>query len=112
MSASAYYERDLYGPINEIHEAAALYSYGTEDEYLAANGLTPDIYDIPAQYRLQHWRKMYGFRQDSYEFEQTEEAQREELIRKIDASVKSMSLRELEALYYELSTKNYISERQ
>ena len=74
LSAPAYYERDLYGPINEIHEAAALYSYGTEDEYLAANGLTPDIYDIPAQYRLQHWRKMYGFRQDSYEFEQTEEA--------------------------------------
>ena len=44
-------------------------------------------------------------------FEQTEEAQREELIRKIDASVKNMTLRELEALYYELSTKNYISER-
>ena len=44
-------------------------------------------------------------------FEQTEEVQREELIRKIEASVKSMSLRELEALYYELSTKNYINER-
>ena len=44
-------------------------------------------------------------------FEQTEEAQREELIRKIEASVKSMSIRELEALYYELSTKNYINER-
>lgn len=44
-------------------------------------------------------------------FEQTEEVQREELIRKIEASVKSMSIRELEALYYELSTKNYINER-
>ena len=44
-------------------------------------------------------------------FEQTEEAQREELIRKIEVSVKSMSLRELEALYYGLSTKNYINER-
>lgn len=44
-------------------------------------------------------------------FEQTEEVQREELIRKIEATVKSMSLRELEALYYELSTKNYIKER-
>ena len=43
--------------------------------------------------------------------ERSEEVQREELIRKIEASVKSMSLRELEALYYELSTKNYISER-
>ena len=44
-------------------------------------------------------------------FEKSEEVQRDELIRKIEASVKSMSLRELEALYYELSTKNYISER-
>ena len=44
-------------------------------------------------------------------FEQTEEAQREELIRKIEASVKSMSTRELEALYNKLSTKNYINER-
>ena len=43
-------------------------------------------------------------------FEQTEESQREELIRKIESSVKSMSLRELEALYYELSTRNYINE--
>ena len=45
-------------------------------------------------------------------FEQSEEVQREELIRKIENSVKSMSLRELEALCYELSTKNYISERE
>ena len=44
-------------------------------------------------------------------FAQSEEMQREELIRKIEASVKGMSLRELEALYYELSTKNYINER-
>ena len=43
-------------------------------------------------------------------FEQTEESQREELIQKIEDSVKSMSLRELEALYYELSTRNYINE--
>ena len=44
-------------------------------------------------------------------FELTEEAQREELIQRIEASVKSMSLRELEAMYYELSTKNHINER-
>ena len=43
-------------------------------------------------------------------FEQTEEAQREELMRKIETSVKSMSIRELEALYYELSTKSYIND--
>ena len=34
-------------------------------------------------------------------FEQSEEVQREELIRKITDSVKNLSLRELEALYYE-----------
>ena len=44
-------------------------------------------------------------------FEQSEEVQREELIRKIENSEKSLSLRELEALYYDLRTKNYISER-
>jgi hypothetical protein len=44
-------------------------------------------------------------------FEQLEEVQRDELIKKIEDTVKSMSIRELEALYYELSTKNYISER-
>lgn len=40
-------------------------------------------------------------------FELTEEAQREELLQKIEASVKKLTLRELEALYYELSTKNF-----
>ena len=43
-------------------------------------------------------------------FEQSEEVQREELLRKITDSVKNLSLRELEALYDELSTKNYINE--
>ena len=43
-------------------------------------------------------------------FEQTEETQREELLQKITASVKNLSLRELEALYYELSTKNYVND--
>ena len=37
-------------------------------------------------------------------FEQSEEILREELIRKIEASVKNMSIRELEALYYEILT--------
>ena len=44
-------------------------------------------------------------------FEQPEDVQREELMRKIETSMKNMSLRELEALYYEMSTKNYINER-
>ena len=43
-------------------------------------------------------------------FEQSDEVQREELLRKITDSVKNLSLRELEALYYEMSTKNYIND--
>ena len=43
-------------------------------------------------------------------FEQSEEFQREELIRKIETTVKNMSLRELEALYYELSTKSFAND--
>ena len=43
-------------------------------------------------------------------FEQTEEVQREELIRKIEHSLESLTLQELEALYYDMSTKNYINE--
>ena len=43
-------------------------------------------------------------------FEQSEEFQREELIRKIEATVKNMSLRELEALYYEMSTKSFAND--
>ena len=38
--------------------------------------------------------------------DKTEEALGE-LIQKIEATVKNMSLRELEALYYELSTKSF-----
>ena len=36
--------------------------------------------------------------------------QREELIRKIEHSLENLTLQELEALYYDISTKNYINE--
>ena len=42
--------------------------------------------------------------------ERSEEAQREELLQKITDSVMNLSLRALEALYYELSTKNFIND--
>ena len=42
--------------------------------------------------------------------ERSEEAQHEELLQKITDFVKKLSLRELEALYYELSTKNFIND--
>ena len=43
-------------------------------------------------------------------FGQSEEYQRKELIRKIELSVEKMTLQELEALYYYMSTKNYIND--
>lgn len=41
---------------------------------------------------------------------QSEEYRREELIRKIENSVEKLTLQELEALYYDMSTKNYIND--
>lgn len=38
-------------------------------------------------------------------YNQSDEYRREELLRKIGRAVEAMSLQELEALYYELSTK-------
>jgi hypothetical protein len=35
---------------------------------------------------------------------------REELIRAIEFSLKKLTVQELEALYYDMSTKNYINE--
>ena len=42
---------------------------------------------------------------------QSEEYRREELIRKIEHAVESLTLQELEALYYDLSTKNNINDQ-
>ena len=39
----------------------------------------------------------------------TEEYRREELMSAIERAVKNMTLQELEALYYDMSTKNYIN---
>ena len=43
-------------------------------------------------------------------FGQSEELRREELIRVIEHSVEKLTLQELEALYYDMSTKNYIND--
>ena len=40
----------------------------------------------------------------------SDDYRREELIRKIEHSLESLTLQELEALYYDMSTKNYINE--
>ena len=39
-------------------------------------------------------------------FTQSDEFRREELIRQIERAVESLSLQELEALYYDMSAKN------
>ena len=43
-------------------------------------------------------------------FNQTDEYRRDELIRIIEHSVERLTLQELEALYYDMSTKNYIND--
>ena len=43
-------------------------------------------------------------------FGQSDDYRREELIRKIEHSLQGLTLAELEALYYDMSTKNYINE--
>ena len=43
-------------------------------------------------------------------FEQSEAYRREELIRLIERSVEKLTLQELEALYYDMSTRSYIND--
>ena len=43
-------------------------------------------------------------------FRQADDYRREELIRIIEHSVEKLTLQELEALYYDMSTKNYIND--
>ena len=43
-------------------------------------------------------------------FGQNDDFRRDELIRVIEHSVEKLTLQELEALYYDMSTKNYIND--
>ena len=43
-------------------------------------------------------------------FSQSDEFRREELIRLIERSIEKLTLQELEALYYDMSTKSYIND--
>ncbi|MBQ6065148.1 MAG: hypothetical protein IJK42_02655 [Prevotella sp.] len=43
-------------------------------------------------------------------FESSDEFRKEELIRLIEQSLQRLTLQELEALYYDMSTKSYINE--
>lgn len=42
------------------------------------------------------------------QYSQSEEYRREELLRVIERAIGRLTLQELEALYYDMSTKNYI----
>ncbi len=43
-------------------------------------------------------------------FSHSEDFRREELVRSIERAISRLTLQELEALYYDMSTKNYINE--
>ena len=43
-------------------------------------------------------------------FSQSDEYRREELIRVIERYIEKLTLQELEALYYDMSTKSYIND--
>ena len=43
-------------------------------------------------------------------FTQSEEYRRDELVRKIEHAIEKLTLQELEALFYDMSTKNYIND--
>ena len=45
-----------------------------------------------------------------HSFSSSDEYRREELIRKIEHALSSLTLEELEALHYDMITKNYINE--
>ena len=45
-------------------------------------------------------------------FSQSDEYRHEELIRVIERSIEKLTLQELEALYYDMSTKSYINDWQ
>ncbi|MBR3432871.1 MAG: hypothetical protein IKH05_04910 [Bacteroidaceae bacterium] len=44
------------------------------------------------------------------QFGQSDDYRREELIRAIERTIQGLTLQELEALYYDMSTKNYIND--
>jgi hypothetical protein len=56
------------------------------------------------------YRKIISIMAYMNRFGQSDDFRREELIRKIEHSVENLTLQELEALYYDMSTKNFIND--
>jgi hypothetical protein len=59
---------------------------------------------------MAYTERFFANKTNKFERGQSEEYRREELIRKIEHSLEILTLQELEALYYDMSTKNYINE--
>ena len=55
-------------------------------------------------------QKNYSTMAYTSRFSQSDDYRRDELIRVIEHSVERLTLQELEALYYDMSTKNYIND--
>ena len=69
LSAPVYFDEDYFGPVEDIHEVAILFSYGSEDKYLDEFQMTAEIDDLPALRHLEYWRGLYGFKQEFYSCE-------------------------------------------
>ena len=52
----------------------------------------------------------FASKANKFERGQSDDFRREELIMIIEHSVENLTLQELEALYYDMSTKNYIND--
>lgn len=46
----------------------------------------------------------------THTYGQSDDYRREELIRQIERAIERLTVQELEALYYDMATKNYINE--
>jgi len=53
---------------------------------------------------------IFNFQPMTTRFSQSEDYRRDELIRIIEQSVEKLTLPELEALYYDMTTKSYIND--
>ncbi len=54
---------------------------------------------------MAYTERFFASKANKFERGQSEEYQREELIRKIEHSLENLTLQELEALYYDITTK-------
>jgi len=59
---------------------------------------------------MAYTEKFFASKANRFEHGQSDDFRRDELIRKIEHSLEKLTFQELEALYYDMSTKNYIND--